>query len=142
MEDEALANPDGRPQREGAAGPEPSHVQDGWSSAEQQPLQETGHEATPNTAAGATIASPALSGHAAAAPLPFVAPSDLLRPSRASSARPVTRDTPMSPLDKEQINGLVSLHPPVATAIVSPTESAAADSTFYPTNMITGAFRG
>lgn len=122
MEDEP------QPQRaaEGAtAGPEPSRVQDGWSSAEeQQPLQETGHEATPYAVAGATIASPALSGHAAAAPLPFVAPSDLLRPSRASSARPVTRDTPMSPLDKEQINGLVSAPPPTAAA-VSPVGSAA-----------------
>ena len=60
-----------------------------------------GHESVSDPASD--VAEP---GVAAAG---FVAPSSYLRPSRAPS-RPVTRDSrPMHPLDKEQIEGLVSV---------------------------------
>lgn len=63
-------------------------------------------------AAGARVTTPA--PHSLP---PFIAPSDLLRaqPTRTlvstPSTRPVSRDQPMTPLEKEQIEGLVSVPP-------------------------------
>lgn len=82
-----------------------------------QPQSGSANQDEPTTSAGTTNV-PVHSGHE---PPGFVAPSSYLRPSRAQS-RPVTPAKQMNPLDKEQIEGLVSLPPAATTAsLITPT---------------------